>query len=61
MPNFVRVSTVAHLPAYTKLVKNHPEKIYDTIPTRAIYETMKIGNAVRSTYGGFYDNGGWGV
>lgn len=61
VPHFTKVSTVAHLPAYTKFVKNNPDKIGDAIPTRAIYDDMKIGNNVLATYGGFYENRGWGI
>lgn len=61
VPHFVRIGDVAHLPAYTKIVKNNPDKLNSIIPTRAVYNFMKIGNNVLATYGGFYENGGWGV
>ena len=61
VPHFTKVATVAHFPAYTKFVKNNPDKIGCNIPTRAVYDSMKIGNNILATYGGFYENGGWGV
>lgn len=61
VPHFVKLSTVAHLPAYTNFVKNNPDKLNTTIPTRAIYDSMKIGSSILPSYGGFYEGGGWGV
>lgn len=61
VPNFVELSKVAHLPAYTKFVKNNFDKLGKTIPTRAIYDTMKVGNAIMPSYGGFYQGGGWNI
>lgn len=61
VPNFVELSKVAHLPAYTPVVKNNITALHSRIPTRAVYDSMKIGNAVLPTYGGFNSRGGWGL
>lgn len=61
VPHFVNLSKVAHLPAYTNFVKKHIDMLGDKISTRAIYDSMKIGNNIAAQYGGFYENGGWGV
>lgn len=59
VPNFVTLSTVAHLPAYSAEAEKHIAALNITIPTRAVYSSMKIGNAILPEYGGFYTNGGW--
>lgn len=61
VPNFVNLSEVAHLPAYTKDVKEHITALNVRIPTRAIYDSMKVGNSIMPTYGGFNSRGGWGL
>ena len=61
IPNFVRLKDVAHLPAYTQIVKDNLDKLDVVMPTRAIYDFMKIGNAIMPAYGGMYDTGGWGI
>lgn len=61
VPNFVTLKDVAHLPAYRSVVKAKLNSLNETIPTRAVYDTMKIGNAIRPTYGGFHMRGGWGL
>jgi hypothetical protein len=60
VPNFVELSTVAHLPAYRPLVKENIAALNKKVPTRAIYDSMKVGNAIMPTYGGFNSRGGWG-
>ena len=61
IPNFVILSTQAGKPAYTVDVKENVSNLNTTIPTRAIYDSMKVGNAFMPNYGGMYDNGGWGL
>lgn len=63
IPNFVRLTNVAGRKAYNEDVEFHIKNMqfFDvTVPTRAIYDDMKIGNAVHPNYGGMYDGGGWG-
>lgn len=59
--NFVILADVAGREAYTEVVKNNLDNLNIKIPTRAIYETMRVGNAIRPEYGNFYNTGGWGV
>lgn len=61
VPNFVTLSAVAGDPVYTKIVQNNLDNLSATVPTRAITEGMRIGNAVHPIYGNLYDVGGWGV
>lgn len=61
VPNRVWLPVVAHLPAYTKIVETKLDCIGLYISTRAVYDTMKIGNAVMAKYGGFNMRGGWGI
>lgn len=61
VPNFVELNKVAHLPAYTHIVKNNIANLNIKVPTRAVYNTMKVGNAVAPEYGGFNTRGGWGI
>lgn len=60
VPNFVELRKVAHLPAYTAAVKVHMDTLDTVIPTRAVYEDMKIGNAILPQYHDFNSRGGWG-
>ena len=59
VPNFVKLNTVAHLPAYKYLVKDNLHCLDRVVPTRAVTHDMVIGNAVAPVYS---DNtmGGWG-
>lgn len=61
IPNFVVLSTQAGKPAYTADVKENVSDLNATVPTRAIYDSMKVGNVIMPNYGGMYDNGGWGI
>lgn len=61
VPNFVTLSDVAGNPVYTKIVKENLDNLSKTIPTRAITESMRIGNAVQAVFGNMFDTGGWGV
>jgi hypothetical protein len=60
VPNFVALNTVAHLEAYRPLVKQYIAALNTKVPTRAVYDSMKIGNAIMPEYGGFHTRGGWG-
>lgn len=61
VPNKVLLSRVAHLPAYTAIVKSHLSNLAIEVPTRAVYPDMKIGNSIMPSYGGFNSRGGWGI
>lgn len=61
VPNFVELSKVAHLPAYTSIVKNNIAALNIKVPTRAVLNSMKTGNAIMPEYGGFNSRGGWGI
>jgi hypothetical protein len=61
VPNEVLLRTVAHMPAYTSLAKQHLNNLNITVPVRAVTDTMKIGNAVKPHYGNVYNTGGWGI
>lgn len=62
VPNFVNLVDVAHLPAYTPCVKTGLQTNLNVqIPTRAVFDSMKIGNAVSPEYSARYTTkGGWG-
>ena len=62
VPNTVQLSTVAHLPAYRKLVEDNLDNLRKEVPTRAIYQNMMVRNGisvVRAT--ALFDTGGWGI
>ena len=61
IPNFVNLKEQAGKEAYTKDVENNIDNLNIKIPTRAIYDSMKIGNSIMPIYGGFYESGGWGI
>ena len=61
IPNTVSLVKMAGKKAYVTDVQENIGYFNVTIPTRALYATMKIGNAVMPTYGGFYEDGGWGI
>jgi hypothetical protein len=61
VPNTIKLTTVAGMPAYKKLVEQNLANLNITVFTRAIYENMRVGNGIASVYGGFYETGGWGV
>ena len=60
VPYFVNLSEQAGKKAYQHDIETHLPNINITIPTRAIYEDMKIGRSIRAVYGSMYDRGGWG-
>lgn len=61
VPHFVDLYKVAHLPAYKPEVKKHIAALNVKVPTRAVYDTMKVGNTILAEYGGFNSRGGWGI
>lgn len=61
IPNTVSLVKMAGKKAYATDVQENIKNLNVTVPTRAIYDTMKIGNAIMPTYGGFYEDGGWGI
>lgn len=62
VPNTVVLSTVAHKEAYRKIVKDNLSNLNIKVPTRAVFDSMKIPNGVRVVHGeGFFDSGGWGI
>lgn len=56
----VRLSDVAGKFAYTKQVEENLPDLNKEVPTRAIYDSMKVRRAINATYRDFYD-GGWGL
>lgn len=61
VPNFVKLSDVAGMPVYTDIVKQNLDNLSVRKPTRAITDSMRIGNAVQAMFGNVFDTGGWGV
>ena len=61
VPNTVCIKDVAGLSAYSKTVEEHANNLMARVPTRAILDSMRIGNGVQSVFGGFYETGGWGI
>lgn len=61
VPNVVVLTTVAGKPAYTEIVKQNINNLNIPVFTRAIYESMRVGNGIPSIYGGFYEAGDWRI
>lgn len=62
VPNTVKLSTVAHLPAYKSLVEANLDNLNKTVPVRAITESMRVPNSIHTVHGaGVFDIGGWGI
>ena len=61
VPSNVLLSSVAELPAYTETVKNYLPNLNVMIKPKAIYNSMLHDRNVMATYGGVFDNGGWGI
>jgi hypothetical protein len=61
VPNFVVLSDVAGIPAYTEIVKSNLNDLNKKIPTKAITEDMRVGNAIQACFGNMFDTGGWGI
>jgi hypothetical protein len=61
VPNTVKLTAVAGLPAYRTLVQDNAENLNIRVPTRAIFDNMRVETGIQSVFGGFYESGGWGV
>lgn len=62
VPSFVNLTTQAGKKAYKEDVLTNIDNLNVNIPTRAIYENMKVARVIQATYGNnMYDTGGWGV
>lgn len=61
VPSKVMLSEVANLPAYKEDVKKHLPYLNVKVETKAITENMLHSRTVLPTYGGIFDNGGWGI
>lgn len=61
IPNFVELSKVAGTRAYTNIVKDNLNNLSQKVPTRAVTENMRVGNAISAVFGNFFDKGGWGL
>ena len=59
VPNTVKLFEVAEKPAYADLVSENLHNLGTSVFTRAIYESMRVGNGISSTYSTL--NGGWGL
>lgn len=62
IPNYVILKSVAHKYAYKKQVLENINKLYIKVPTRAIYDDMKVPDTIKAYWGDdFYSSGGWGL
>ena len=62
VPNTVELATVAHLPAYSNIVKENLNDLRKNVTTRAITEDMRVRNGIQKVNGvSVYDHGGWGI
>ena len=61
VPSFVTLSEVSHLPAYSKLTQETLPNIGVRVPTRAIYDVMRISDGVSRIPNAFTARGGWGI
>lgn len=59
IPSTVVLSTQAGKPAYKEDVEQNLSNLNISVPTRAIYESMKTPRNIQASYGGMYDTGGW--
>lgn len=59
VPCKVLLFSVADRKAYRTDAKTNLSNLNTYVPTRAIYESMRVPNVIRAEYGGFYDKGGW--
>lgn len=60
VPNTVLLASVADKPAYKSDVSSNLPNLNIAIPTRAIYETMKVPSVIQASYDSIYSKGGWG-
>lgn len=61
VPNFVKLSEVAGTPAYTNIVKENLNNLSRKVPTRAVTDSMRVGNAICAVFDNSYSKGGWGL
>ena len=61
IPCFVNLQEQAGLKAYQEDVKARLPKLDIIIPTRAIYDSMKVSSVILAENGGLFDKGGWGL
>jgi hypothetical protein len=61
VPNFVVLSEVAGNDVYTDIVKQNLNNLAIKVPTRAITEQMRVGNAIGAIFENVFDKGGWGI
>lgn len=62
VPPFSILSEQAGKVAYIKDVEENLPHLTTYIPTRAIYESMKVGRVIQATHiPSMYDSGGWGL
>ena len=59
IPSKVILATYADKPAYRDLVKANLPYLDISVPTKAIYETMKHSRNTNAIYGSIYDRGGF--
>ena len=60
IPHNVILSQQAGKIAYKQDVEKYLPNLNTLVPTRAIYEDMKIPRNIQAQYGSVYDRGGWG-
>lgn len=61
IPSVVNLVDVADLSAYRDLVTDNLPNLDKLVRTKAITESMLHDRQVMPTYGGMFDNGGWGL
>lgn len=62
IPYKVYLPIVADRLAYKDDVEQNLSKTINiNVPTRAIYESMRVGRNILPSYGGIFDRGGWGI
>lgn len=61
VPNTVSLHTVAGHEAYKTLVEINASNLKVKVPTRAVFDSMRIADSTLPIYGGFYESGGWGI
>lgn len=61
VPSDVRLCDVAGNAAYTDIVKQNLDNLTKIVKTKAITPDMKRSRETLPTYGGLYENGGWGI
>ena len=60
IPCTVNLSQQAGKEAYKQDLEEHLPNINIQVPTRAIYEDMRVERNIAAQYGGMFDRGGWG-